>query len=63
MGVEGNAVILTCDFVDSVPSVNNVTFYDGDRSIPAALVITNNKVKCHSVKQYWILRSISMNTY
>ena len=52
MGVEGSLVTLTCDFVDSVPSVNNVTFYDGGRSIPAALVIKQNIIQSSNIEFY-----------
>ena len=31
-------VTLTCEFIDSNPPVNNVTFYHDGQSIPAALV-------------------------
>ena len=38
VGVEGDKVTLSCKFNDSIPPVNNVTFYDDGQSIPAALV-------------------------
>ena len=38
MGLEGDKVTLKCDIIDSNPLVNNVTFYDNGRSIPATLV-------------------------
>ena len=33
MGVEGTIINLTCQFTESIPPVNNVTFFDNDQQI------------------------------